>query len=176
MEAKLFTGKCIYKDDFTAALAPTRYDPATLVVVAAPKEIDREWRLVVAEGQVIAASQYAVKGSKCIEPGCPATVWGFAETMLAEVRWRPDPIFMLDICAAEERFWLVEINGFSCSWLYQCDLAAVVAEASRLAVEGMEASDKGRDDNLIGGDRKKVSDPAIFPAGSWFGRNAVVRV
>jgi hypothetical protein len=51
------------------------------------------------------------------------------------VRWRPDPIFMLDICEAEERFWLVEINGFSCSWLYACDLAAVVREASRLASE-----------------------------------------
>ena len=35
------------KDDFASALGPTRYDPATLVVVAAPREIGREWRLVV---------------------------------------------------------------------------------------------------------------------------------
>jgi hypothetical protein len=27
----------------------------------------------------------------------------------------------------------VELNGFSTSWLYQCDLATVVATASKLA-------------------------------------------
>jgi hypothetical protein len=53
--------------------------------------------------------------------------------MLAEVGWRPDPVFMLDVCEADGQLWLVEINGFSCSWLYRCDLAAVVAEANRLA-------------------------------------------
>jgi hypothetical protein len=53
--------------------------------------------------------------------------------MLAEVRWRPDPIFMMDLCEADGNLWLVELNGFSCSWLYACDLAAVVAKASRLA-------------------------------------------
>jgi hypothetical protein len=137
---KLFTGRCVFKDDFAAALAPTRYDPATLVVVAAPREIGREWRLVVAGDRVIAASQYAVEGSKCVEPGCPQEVCGFVEGMLAEVRWRPDPIFMLDVCESQGRLWLVEINGLSCSWLYQCDLAAVVAEASALARTAWERS------------------------------------
>jgi hypothetical protein len=47
--------------------------------------------------------------------------------MLAEVRWRPDPIFMLDVCDADGHLWLVEINGFSFSWLYQCDVAAAWA-------------------------------------------------
>ena len=53
--------------------------------------------------------------------------------MLAEVRWRPDPIFMLDICESGGRLWLVELNSFSSSWLYQCDLGRIVAEASELA-------------------------------------------
>jgi hypothetical protein len=53
--------------------------------------------------------------------------------MLAEVRWRPDPIFMMDVCESGGRLWLVELNGFSTSWLYACDLAAVVEEASALA-------------------------------------------
>jgi hypothetical protein len=67
---KVFTGRCIHQDDFAMALSPSRYDPATLVVLAAPREIDREWRLVVAEDQVIAASQYAERGSKVIAAGC----------------------------------------------------------------------------------------------------------
>jgi hypothetical protein len=136
---KVFTGRCLFQDDFASALGPTRYDPATLVVVAAPKEIGREWRLVVAGHRVVAGSQYAVEGSKGVAPGCPEDVHAFVEAMLAEVRWRPDPIFMVDIAELAGRLWLVELNGFSCSWLYACDLAAVVEEASRLATQAWEA-------------------------------------
>ncbi len=132
---KLFTGRCVARDDFAAALAPTRYDPATLVVVAAPKEIEREWRLVVAGGRVIAGSRYAEQGNKSIATDCPADVRAFAEAMLAAVTWRPDPIFMMDVCSCAGQLFLVELNGFSTSWLYRCDLAAVVAEASELAAK-----------------------------------------
>jgi hypothetical protein len=139
---KTFTGRCIHKSDFAAALGPTRYDPTTLVVVAAPKEIDREWRLVVAEGRVVAASRYAEQGGKSIAPDCPNEVRVFTETMLAEVRWTPDPIFMLDVCEADGRLWLVELNGFSTSWLYQCDLRAVVAVVGELASKIWEKNQK----------------------------------
>jgi hypothetical protein len=44
-------------------------------------------------------------------------VRAFAKAMLAEVRWRPDPVFMLDIAESNGRLRLVELNGFSCSWL-----------------------------------------------------------
>jgi hypothetical protein len=137
---KVFTGRCIDRGDFASALGPTRYDPTTLVVVAAPKEIGREWRLVVAKDSVIAASQYAVEGSKCIEPGCPEEIRAFAEAMLAEVRWRPDPMFMIDLCESAGRLWLVELNGFSTSWLYACDREAVVAAAGKLAAQTWEQS------------------------------------
>jgi hypothetical protein len=116
-------------------LGPTRYDPTTLVVVAAPKEIGREWRLIVARDRVIAASQYAVQGSKCVEPGCPDEARAFAEGMLAEVRWRPDPLFMIDLCESEGGLWLVELNGFSTSWVYACDHEAVVTTAGELAMQ-----------------------------------------
>ena len=130
---KLFVGRCITRESFVNALAPTRYDPTTLVVVAAPRPITREWRLVVVGDRVIAASQYAEGGTRAIRPGSPDEVREFATTMLAEVRWRPDPIFMLDVCEAEGRLWLVELNSFGCSWLYECDPAIVVAETSELA-------------------------------------------
>jgi hypothetical protein len=130
---KLFVGRRISRETFNNALAPTRYDPATLVVVAPPKEIACEWRLVVVGDRVVAGSQYAQDGTRAISPNCPGEVRAFTESMLAEVRWRPDPIFMLDVCESEGRLWLVELNSFSCSWLYQCDLCAVVAEASALA-------------------------------------------
>jgi hypothetical protein len=74
---------------------------------------------------------------------CPGEVRAFAESMLADVRWKPDPIFMLDMCEASGRLSLVEINRFSNSWLYQCDLSAVVAWASRLATVEWERRQGG---------------------------------
>ena len=130
---KLFVGRRVGRDDFRNALSPARYDPLTQVVVAATKEIDREWRLVVIGDRVIAGSQYAQSGQRSIAAGFPAEVEAFARDMLAEVRWRPDPVFMLDICESADQLWLVELNGFSCSWLYDADLKLVVEEASKLA-------------------------------------------
>ena len=57
-----------------------------------------------------------------METGCPAEVRAFATKMLAEVRWRPDPIFMMDVCQAEGRLRLIELNGFSIS----CCMAAIL--------------------------------------------------
>src|SRR5262249_582848 len=130
---KLFVGRCIDRASFAAALAPTRYDPATLVVIAAPQPITREWRLVVVADRIVSASPYGVGGERAIAAGLPWEVRGFAESMLSEVRWRPDPAFMLDVCESAGRLWLVELNSFSGSWLYRCELPAVVSAASRLA-------------------------------------------
>jgi hypothetical protein len=137
---KLFVGRRISREAFPSALAPTRYDPLTLVVIAAPKQIAREWRLVVIGDRVIAGSQYASGGTRAVSSDCPEEVRAFTEAMLREVRWRPDPIFMLDVCESEGGLWLVELNSFSCSWLYQCDLSTVVAEASKLASQVWEKS------------------------------------
>jgi hypothetical protein len=130
---KLFVGRCVTKDTFAVGLAPSRFDLTTLVVIAAPKSIGREWRLIVSGDRVIGASQYAVDGSRAVAPGCPDGVREFAADMLSDVRWRPDSLFMLDICESGGHLWLVELNGFSCSWIYQCDLCEVVAEASERA-------------------------------------------
>ena len=130
---KLFVGRRVSRDSFASALAPTRYDPTTLVVIAAPRPIALEWRLVVAGNRIIAGSQYAEGGARSIHPGFPDGIRDFADAMLADVSWRPDPIFMLDLCESGGRLWLVELNSFSSSWLYRCDVSSVIAEASDLA-------------------------------------------
>jgi hypothetical protein len=70
---------------------------------------------------------------RAIAADCNSEVRNFAESMLAEVPWRPDSAFMLDVCDSMGRLWLVERNSFSGSWLYRCDLSAVIAAASELA-------------------------------------------
>src|SRR5262245_15654591 len=110
---KLFTGRVVTEAEFATALAPARYDPATLVVVAESRPITCEWRLVIAEGAVIAASQYMLRGAITLAPGCPKEVWAFADAMLAEVTWRPDVLFMMDVCESEGGLYLLELNSFS---------------------------------------------------------------
>lgn len=130
---KLFVGRAVSREDFASILSPARYDPATLVVVAPSRPITREWRLIVLEGRVIGGSQYAENSRRSIRAELPADVRAFAERMLAAVHWRPDPVFMLDICESAGALCLVELNGFSTSWLYACDLASVIAEVSGFA-------------------------------------------
>jgi hypothetical protein len=137
---KLFTGRCISRGQWETALAPTRYDPVTTILVAAPQEVGREWRLVVAGSEVIAGCQYATSGMRDMAPGCPPEVSVFARSVLAAVNWRPDELFMLDVGETDGGLHVVELNSFSCSWLYACDLSPVVRTASELAVRAWERS------------------------------------
>ena len=82
-----------------------------------------------------------------MEQDCPGEVSEFAATMLHEVSWRPDPLFMLDVGESEGQLWLIEVNGLSCSWLYQCDLQAVIAAASEIAGRAWARSLDGRSTN-----------------------------
>ena len=143
---KLFAGRTTTREGFADALAPARYDPETLVVIAEPRSIAREWRLVVGGDEVVAASQYAVRGVRAFAPGCPAAVRGFAEGVLRDVRWRPDALFMMDVCESGGQYYVLELNSFSCSGLYRCDLAAVVATASDLATRAWDARGGSRDE------------------------------
>jgi hypothetical protein len=130
---KLFVGRCIDRDSFAVALAPTRYDPESRVVIAAPQPIGREWRVIVVGDRVVSGSQYAVTGSRAITPELPEEVRRYAEAILAQVAWRPDSVFMMDLCESDGALRLVELNSFSGSWLYASDLEAVVVSASSLA-------------------------------------------
>ena len=103
--------RCVDRESFAAALAPAGFDPATLVVVAGVKPIEREWRLVVTGDEVIAASQYSVAGTRSVAPGCPDKVRKFVAGMLADVTWRPDPIFLMDVCVSGGQLRLVELGG-----------------------------------------------------------------
>jgi hypothetical protein len=135
---KLFTGRRIPRDQWETALAPTRYDPATTILVAPPRDVGQEWRLVVAGDEVVAGSRYAVGGVRDVAPGCSPEVAGFAREVLTAVRWRPDELFMLDIAESDGGLHVVELNSFSCSWLYACDLPPVVRAASEFARRAWE--------------------------------------
>src|SRR5436305_1417862 len=84
----------------------TRQDPPTRVVVAEPRPVGREWRLVIADGVVVGAGQYMADGDIETDPGCPAAVRAFADAALAAVAWRPDEVFMFDVCESDGELYL----------------------------------------------------------------------
>jgi hypothetical protein len=130
---KGFAGLLADRIAFHKALSEVAFDPTTLVQVASPKTIHAEWRLIVANGLVIAGSQYRAGGQQKESADCPDEVVAFAAEVLGEVDWRPDLMFVMDVCDSEDGLRLVELNGFSCAAFYLADLPTVVKAASELA-------------------------------------------
>jgi hypothetical protein len=62
----------------------------------------------------------------------PDTVQALAQEV-AFCEWQPDSIWVLDLCWSKGAAYVLEINFFSCSAFYKCDLHFIVREASRVA-------------------------------------------
>jgi hypothetical protein len=114
-------------------LSGAAFDPTTLILVARPKKLFREWRLIVASSEIIAGSQNRNDREVAVVAGCPDEVLAFARTTLEQVEWRPDPMFVMDVCDWEDGLRLIELNSFGCSGHYLADVATVVERASMLA-------------------------------------------
>jgi len=134
---KSFTGNVFSaatweKDIKLAAFYST--PPEAIVIVAPEIEIDKEWRLLVVDGKVVTASQY-----KSIErPKPPAEVLAYGQMVIDESGFDPQPVWVLDICLAEEEYHVVEAGPFSCCALYNCDPEIVVREVSKVALRDWE--------------------------------------
>ena len=122
---KLFTGRTFENDDFKETLSKID-DPRSLILISNPKKIDREWRLYVAHDSIVTFSQYAVNGERELKLECPSDVLNYGNKILKKTSWRPDPIFSMDLCESDGQIRLLELNGFSCSNLYACDLSAII--------------------------------------------------
>jgi hypothetical protein len=111
-------------------------NPELLTVVTTSKIITKEWRFVVAKKKVITGSQYRLGKDvepELVETTCEAAL--YAQSIVDAVEWEPDPIYTLDVCESNGELFLLELNGFSTSGLYDCDLEIIVRVASKMAEE-----------------------------------------
>jgi ATP-grasp domain, R2K clade family 3 len=122
---KLFTGSLVDPDGFQSLLSQI-IDHRTLIVITSPKTVEREWRLFVVNNEIVTHSQYARRGVSEMSPHCPDEVIAYGAAILQSVTWRPDPLFTMDVCESGGSLYLLELNGFSCSNLYECDLGRIV--------------------------------------------------
>ncbi|MEQ1820557.1 MAG: ATP-grasp domain-containing protein [Terricaulis sp.] len=107
-------------------------DPNLDVIIAPPQSLRREWRLIVAGGEIVAASLYREAGEKAVSEGCPEPVSHFAKQ--AHARYEPAPVFVMDVAElADSSLAIVELNAFNSADLYACNIANVVSRVTAVA-------------------------------------------
>lgn len=106
-----------------------------IIVVSTAKNILKECRFICAEHEIVTGCQYR-KGEKSqYDPGYPDGAKALAD-IIAKETYQPDPMFIIDICqGADEKWYLLEINSFSCGGLYACDMEPIVKKASEIALK-----------------------------------------
>lgn len=110
------------------------YDDLQLPIVVAPvRQIGREWRFVIVNGDVISGSGYDPATRTAASIGMNDSVTEFAAAIAAET-FAPSNVYVLDVCECDGELRLVEFNPFGGADLYACDPDATVDAVSRLAV------------------------------------------
>lgn len=134
---KLFSGTLIKAETYEKDVEYLGFydvEPDRIVVVSNPKNIGREWRLIVVDKVVVSSSQYKNNGLVKLEEGCPKRVEKYGNE-LAQI-WQPDLAFTLDICEMKDgELKLVEINSFSSSGFYVAPKKPIVMAAAELALK-----------------------------------------
>jgi hypothetical protein len=104
----------------------------TLVIVAAPINIHKEWRVVVAEGKTLTSSLYKEFDRINVKPGSNDAVERLAEQVFCNLK-PSDPMLIVDICEIEAELKLLEIGAFSVAGLYALDVNKIVDCVATLA-------------------------------------------
>lgn len=130
---KPFTGMVIKREDYERELKYLGHMFSNdLCVVSQPRNIFKEWRFVVVENRVITGSQYISDDE--IEPKLDFPEEALRLAEIIAKKYSPDLVWIVDICQTKFDFYVLEVNSFSSSGLYACDLAKVVKEVSEVAL------------------------------------------
>lgn len=136
---KTFTGTVVTEEHFvkdTEYLGYGEIDKHELILVAEPKNIHAEYRVVIANKKAITMSQYRRDGIYELDGTHIPEVMKYAEDVTAG--WQPESVFVADIAKVTEGYKLIEINSFSCSGLYNCNTDIIVEEVSKVAEQEWE--------------------------------------
>lgn len=137
--AKPFSGHVIRRwDDFD--FASQFCEPHIMLVASEPKRINEEWRFVISQDGIVTGCRYMENGKLSVREGVNTDAYALAEK-IAKNRygWAPDPLYVIDIARFDDKhFGLMEVNSFSSSGFYACDVDKIVEAANQQAVEEWE--------------------------------------
>lgn len=135
---KAFTGLVVTPNNFEHEISTLRQvhhvTDDVICVLAEPKEIEGEFRFVIADGEVIAGSEYRWDNTLDIRTDVHPVCEGIARE-IAKREWQPDTVYTCDVALTNGRTQgrVVELNTFSCSGLYACDTRRIVEAVSQAA-------------------------------------------
>jgi hypothetical protein len=136
---KEFTGQVYdiqYWDGFLR-LSNIALKPEDLVVISSPKNILKEFRVVIGptpdeeRQRIVTLCRTHCEGklSECenlLDWDCYRVV-DFVHRVLSDVCFEPDPMWVMDVAMTDDlHFHVLEINSMSCSGYYKCDKRAIV--------------------------------------------------
>lgn len=134
-DSKVFAGQLIDGPEFKIwqqGVLATQDDfstltPETPILMASPKNVEREYRFFIVGEQVVTGSLYREYGRTRLErvESFEHPAWSFAARMAN--RWRPGAHFVLDVAELPDGQWkVIEINSLTCAGFYDCDPAEIV--------------------------------------------------
>lgn len=112
------------EDDILLIAAPTGHE----------NRVVAEWRFIAAQGDILTGSQYKKESESDYSPEYEEEAYNLA--VIAAAAYQPDPMYTVDICkTADNNYYVMELNSFSCAGLYGCDIAPVVERAIQIVKE-----------------------------------------
>jgi hypothetical protein len=108
---------------------------ADLCVVAPAKNITAEVRTFIGQGRVISASYYRKDKAQYWNRDVPQEAVAVAETAAKAMGSNCDPMYVIDVALVDDIWKVLELNSFSCSGVYDCDLVPIVNLAAQLVLE-----------------------------------------
>jgi len=142
--ANFFTGQTASFDTFDADIEYMgfyEFPIESLVVVSTPKTIEREWRFVAANKEIVSGCLYCESGNFESKPVIDLGAKQLAIEIVSS-EYSPDPVWIIDICQSSDgAYHLLEIGGFSFADLYACDKSDIVSAVSAVALSQWQAND-----------------------------------
>ncbi len=146
---KQFTGQVYdlkYWDGFLK-LSNIALQPEDLVVISSPKEIFKEYRVIIGpsndnESQrpiTLCQTHCLGKLDEKIVSGVfeAQEVREFVKKVLDDVCFEPDPFWVMDVCRdAFGQLKVLEVNSMACSGYYKCDMGKIVGAVSDFLENG----------------------------------------
>lgn len=137
--AKSFSGQEAIYDSL--AKHQDQYGKPELPVILSPyQQVHSEYRVFCSENEVLGGSLY-YDGQGDLNPreldfDQDHKVVKFATKILNEVKWRPAPIFCLDIgYNSHGNMGLIELTSFNCCGWYKTNPKKIVSKAKELAIK-----------------------------------------
>ena len=156
---KQFTGMIVEKHDFEDCIKLAGFydvEPDLLVVVSNVHDIEKEWRFVVVNGEVISGSlyrdwsapekiypgtttrDYVLMNSHSVHEECnDGNAWNVARTCAN--MYNPDKCYTIDVAKINSNaYGILEVGCFSCAGMYGNDLEIIVDKVSEAALNEWE--------------------------------------